>query len=104
MIANRQNTGALRREAKRPLRERLYWLPRVFSLVLLVVALMGAGWGLEKLYERLNVAIGVIAIKGEFAQVDQAAEQGNPEAKNISEKLGNVYKTAMKLSMKKNMG
>ncbi|TNF08771.1 MAG: FtsQ-type POTRA domain-containing protein [Gammaproteobacteria bacterium] len=75
MVANRQNTGALRREAKRPLRERLYWLPRVFSLVLLVVALMGAGWGLEKLYERLNVAIGVIAIKGEFAQVDQAEIQ-----------------------------
>ena len=44
------------------------------------------------------------ALIGLVAQVDQAAEQGNPEAKNISEKLGNVYKTAMKLSMKKNMG
>ena len=44
------------------------------------------------------------ALIGLVAQVDQAAEQGNPEAKNISEKLGNVFKTAMKLSMKKNMG
>ena len=41
---------------------------------------------------------------GLVAQVDQAAEQGNPEAKALSEKLGKVYKAAMKLSMKKNMG
>jgi len=44
------------------------------------------------------------ALIGLVAQVDQASEQGNPEAKNLSEKLGKVYKTAMKLSMKKNMG
>jgi len=41
---------------------------------------------------------------GLVAQVDQAAEQGNPEAKALSEKLSKVYKTAMKFSMKKNMG
>jgi len=44
------------------------------------------------------------ALVGLIAQVDQAAEQGNPEAKGLSEKLSKVYKTAMKLSMKKNMG
>jgi len=44
------------------------------------------------------------ALIGLVAQVDQASEQGNPEAKNLSEKLGKVYKTAMKLSMKKNLG
>jgi len=44
------------------------------------------------------------ALIGLVAQVDQAAEQGNPEAKGLSEKLSQVYKTAMKLSMKKNMG
>ena len=41
---------------------------------------------------------------GLVAQVDQAAEQGNPEAKDLSAKLSKVYKTAMKQSMKKNMG
>ncbi|HEX2995068.1 MAG TPA: hypothetical protein VHP14_09590, partial [Anaerolineales bacterium] len=41
---------------------------------------------------------------GLVAQVDQAAEQGNPEAKNISDKLGKVYKTALKYTMQKNMG
>jgi hypothetical protein len=44
------------------------------------------------------------AMIGLVAQVDQAAEQGNPEAKALSEKLSKVYKFAMKFSMKKNMG
>ncbi|HSO11898.1 MAG TPA: CpXC domain-containing protein [Anaerolineales bacterium] len=44
------------------------------------------------------------ALIGLVAQVDQAAEQGNPEAKGLGEKLSKVYKAAMKLSMKKNMG
>jgi hypothetical protein len=43
------------------------------------------------------------ALIGLVAQVDQAAEQGNPEAKALSEKLSKVYKTALKFSMKKNM-
>jgi hypothetical protein len=43
------------------------------------------------------------ALIGLVAQVDQAAEQGNPEAKALSEKLNKVYKSALKLSMKKNM-
>ena len=44
------------------------------------------------------------ALIGLVAQIDQAAEQGNPEASALSEKLSKVYKMAMKFSMKKNMG
>ena len=43
------------------------------------------------------------ALMGLVAQVDQAAEQGNPEAKKLSEKLIKVYKIALKFSMKRNM-
>lgn len=44
------------------------------------------------------------ALIGLVAQVDQAAEQGNPEAKALGEKLSTVYKTALKYSMQKNLG
>ncbi len=44
------------------------------------------------------------ALIGLVAQVDQAAEQGTPEAKALSDKLSVVYKTALKFSMKKNIG
>ena len=44
------------------------------------------------------------ALIGLVAQVDQAAEQGNPEAKSLSEKLSQVYKTALKYSMQRNLG
>jgi hypothetical protein len=43
------------------------------------------------------------ALIGLVAQVDQAAEQGNPEAKGLSEKINAIYKTALKYSMKQNM-
>ncbi len=43
------------------------------------------------------------ALIGLVAQVDQAAEQGNPEAKAIGDKLNEIYKTALKFSMKQNM-
>ena len=43
------------------------------------------------------------ALIGLVAQVDQAAEQGNPEAKAICEKLNKIYKTGLKFSMKKNL-
>lgn len=43
------------------------------------------------------------ALIGLVAQVEQASEQGNPEAKALGEKLSKVYKTALKFSMKKNM-
>ena len=44
------------------------------------------------------------ALIGLVAQVDQASEQGNPEAKALGEKLSKVYKTALKYSMQKNLG
>lgn len=44
------------------------------------------------------------ALIGLVAQVDEASAQGNPEAKALSDKLSNVYKTALKLSMKQNLG
>ena len=44
------------------------------------------------------------ALIGLVAQVDQASEQGNPEAKALSEKLSRVYKSALKYSMQRNMG
>ncbi|HEY9527982.1 MAG TPA: CpXC domain-containing protein [Anaerolineales bacterium] len=44
------------------------------------------------------------ALIGLVAQVDQASEQGNPEAKALSEKLSKVYKSALKYSMQRNMG
>jgi len=43
------------------------------------------------------------ALIGLVAQVDPAAEQGNPEAKALSEKINVIYKTALKYSMKQNM-
>lgn len=43
------------------------------------------------------------ALIGLVAQVDQAAEQGNPEAKALSEKINSIYKTALKFSMKQNL-
>jgi hypothetical protein len=43
------------------------------------------------------------ALVGLVAQVDQAAEQGNPEAKALSDKISVIYKTALKFSMKQNM-
>jgi hypothetical protein len=44
------------------------------------------------------------ALNGLVAQVEQASGQGNAEAKALSEKLNQVYKIALKFSMKKNMG
>lgn len=44
------------------------------------------------------------ALIGLVAQVDQAAEQGNPEAKALGEKISVIYKTALKFSMKQNLG
>ena len=45
----------------------------------------------------------VEALSGLVAQMDAQGEQGNPEAKAMSEKLGEVYKIALKYSMKKNL-
>ena len=39
------------------------------------------------------------ALIGLVAQVDQAAEQGNPEARALGDKLNSIYRTALKFSM-----
>src|SRR6266508_686808 len=44
------------------------------------------------------------ALIGLVAQVDQATEQGNPEAKALGEKLSKVYKSALRFSMQRNIG
>ncbi|MGZ9165099.1 MAG: CpXC domain-containing protein [Anaerolineales bacterium] len=44
------------------------------------------------------------ALIGLVGQVDAAAGQGNTEAKALGEKLSIIYKTALKFSMKKNLG
>ncbi|HJR79855.1 MAG TPA: CpXC domain-containing protein [Anaerolineales bacterium] len=44
------------------------------------------------------------ALIGLIGQVDAASAQGNTEAKALGEKLSAVYKTALKFSMKKNLG
>ena len=44
------------------------------------------------------------ALSGLVAQMDAQAEQGNPEAKELAQKLGEVFKIALKYSMKKKMG
>ena len=44
------------------------------------------------------------ALLGLVAQVDQASEQGNPEARALSEKLSKVYKSALRYSMQRNLG
>ncbi|MEB2332710.1 MAG: CpXC domain-containing protein [Anaerolineaceae bacterium] len=43
------------------------------------------------------------ALIGLVGQVEQAAEQGNPEAKALGERITAIYKTALKFSMKQNL-
>ncbi len=43
------------------------------------------------------------ALSGLVAQMDAQGEQGNPEAKALGDKLGEVYKIALKYSMKKHI-
>jgi hypothetical protein len=43
-------------------------------------------------------------LNGLVAQVDTQTGQGNAEAKALAEKMGLIYKTALKFSMKKNIG
>jgi len=62
---------------------------------------------LEKMLEANKTLVNdqfMEALIGLVAQVDQAAGQGNAEAKALGEKLSVVYKTALQYSMKKNMG
>ena len=44
------------------------------------------------------------ALSGLVTQMDAQSEQGNPEAQALSQRLGEVFKIALKYSMKKKMG
>ena len=44
------------------------------------------------------------SLSGLVAQMETQAEQGNPEAQALSQRLGEVFKIALKYSMKKKMG
>ncbi len=60
---------------------------------------------LEKMLESNGAMVNdafMEALNGLVAQVDAQANQGNnPEAKKLSERMENVYKAALKFSMKK---
>jgi cell division protein FtsQ len=45
------------------------------SLLSLVAVLAGLFWGVEKVYHKLDVPVGVIAVKGQFTHVDQVEVQ-----------------------------
>lgn len=77
MVMSRAKAGAARpKKAKRPLRERLRWLFQGVSLLSLLVVLAGLLWGAEKVYHKLDVPVGVIAVNGQFSHVDQSEVQG----------------------------
>ena len=62
---------------------------------------------IEKMFKENDALVNdsfMEALNGLVAQVDAAVSQGNQEAKALSDKLGKVYKTALKYSMKKNLG
>jgi hypothetical protein len=44
------------------------------------------------------------ALNGLVAQMESASNQGSSEASALKDKLSQVYKVALKFSMKKNMG
>lgn len=80
MVVNRHQGGAARRQEQRPsLRGRLHGLviklARGLSVLSLVAVLIAVFWGGEKVFHKLDVPIGVIAIKGEFSHVDQGEVQ-----------------------------
>lgn len=67
--------GARRRGETTPWRERLAWLQRSLSLLMLSGLLVGSGWGVWLVFEKINVPIGVILVRGQYSQVDQAQIQ-----------------------------
>ena len=70
-----QCRGAKRQGERLPLRERLRWLTRSLSMMALVSILVGLLWGGDQLFQKLDVPIGVIAVKGQFTHVDQGDVQ-----------------------------
>ena len=74
-----QGKGARRQDERLPLRERLRWLTRSLSLLALVSVVAGLLWGGDRLFQKLDVPIGVIGVKGEFTHVDQRDVQAMVE-------------------------
>lgn len=67
--------GAKRRGETRPWRERLAWLQRSLSLLMLSGLLVGSGWGAWLVFKKVDAPIGVILVRGQYTQVDQAQIQ-----------------------------
>lgn len=59
--------------------DKLQWLTRSLSLLLIVAVVVGVAWGGEKLFHKLDVPIGVISVKGQFSHVDQLEVQRRVE-------------------------
>jgi cell division protein FtsQ len=70
-----QGKGARRQGKCLPLREHRSWLTRSLSLLALVSVVVGLLWGGDRLFQKLDVPIGVIGVKGEFTHVDQGDVQ-----------------------------
>ena len=80
MVANSLQGRAAKRQGKRlPLRERLRWLTHSLSLLALVGVVAGLLWGGDRLFQKLDVPIGVIGVKGQFTHVDQGDVQAMVE-------------------------
>ncbi|MEH6468811.1 MAG: cell division protein FtsQ/DivIB [Porticoccus sp.] len=80
MVANSLQGRAAKRQGKRlPLRERLRWLTHSLSLLALVGIVVGLLWGGDRLFQKLDVPIGVIGVKGQFTYVDQGDVQAMVE-------------------------
>lgn len=89
-MISRLKAGAARQQKARPSNarlpktrllwgERLQWLARSLSLLLVAAVLVGVVWGGEKLFHKLDVPIGVISVKGQFSHVNQAEVQRRVE-------------------------
>lgn len=68
-------SGARRRGERRPWRERLVWLQRGLSVLMLTALLVGSGWGVWRVFEKVDSPIGVILVRGQYSQVEQAQIQ-----------------------------
>jgi len=67
--------GANRRGETKSWREHLGWLQRGLSLLLLSGLLVGSGWGAWLVFNKVDAPIGVILVRGQYTQVDQAQIQ-----------------------------
>ena len=70
-----KTAGAKRRGEAKLWRERLAWLQRSLSLLMLSGLLVGSGWGAWLVFEKVDAPIGVILVRGQYTQVDQAQIQ-----------------------------